>query len=83
MTRELTAKSACHDRSSRSSRTTCTNQDSLDDKTDDSQDKVQKPSKEKDKRKMVRYLYYRLMILNNYLMALSSKIGQCMRNRVY
>lgn len=54
VTRELTAKSACHDRSSRSSRTTCVNQDSLDDKTDDSQDKIQTNTKEaKDKRKMV------------------------------
>ncbi|XP_075970184.1 SET domain-containing protein upSET isoform X2 [Anticarsia gemmatalis] len=53
-TREFTAKSACHDRSSRSSRTTCVNQDSLDDKTDDSQDKIQTSSKEKDKRKMTR-----------------------------
>lgn len=52
-TREYTAKSACHDRSSRSSRnTTCTNQDSLDDKTDDSQDKLP-TAKEKDKKKMV------------------------------
>lgn len=56
VTRELTAKSACHDRSSRSSRTTCVNQDSLDDKTDDSQDKIQTSSKEKDKKKMVRLL---------------------------
>ncbi|XP_038210672.1 uncharacterized protein LOC119831415 [Zerene cesonia] len=55
VTREVTAKSACHDRSSRSSRTTCVNQDSLDDKTDDSQDKLPTPSgKEKDKRKMTR-----------------------------
>ncbi|XP_059061398.1 uncharacterized protein LOC131854318 [Achroia grisella] len=53
-TREFTAKSACHDRSSRSSRTTCVNQDSLDDKTDDSQDKIQTVNKEKDKRKMTR-----------------------------
>lgn len=53
VTRELSARSACHDRSSRSSRTTCVNQDSLDDKTDDSQDKIQTPIKEKDKRKMV------------------------------
>ncbi|XP_073951286.1 uncharacterized protein isoform X2 [Choristoneura fumiferana] len=53
-TREYTAKSACHDRSSRSSRnTTCTNQDSLDDKTDDSQDKLP-TTKEKDKKKMTR-----------------------------
>lgn len=52
--REVTAKSACHDRSARSSRTTCVNQDSLDDKTDDSQDKTPTNSKEKDKRKMVR-----------------------------
>ncbi|KAM3961913.1 SET domain-containing protein upSET isoform 2-T2 [Aphomia sociella] len=54
VTRELTAKSACHDRSSRSSRTTCVNQDSLDDKTDDSQDKIQIVKKEKEKRKMTR-----------------------------
>ncbi|CAB3228047.1 unnamed protein product [Arctia plantaginis] len=54
VTRELSAKSACHDRSSRSSRTTCVNQDSLDDKTDDSQDKIQTSIKEKDKRKMTR-----------------------------
>ncbi|GBP78188.1 hypothetical protein EVAR_50131_1 [Eumeta japonica] len=47
------AKSACHDRSSRSSRNTCTNQDSLDDKTDDSQDRVQ-PQTNKDKKKMTR-----------------------------
>ncbi|XP_063821185.1 uncharacterized protein LOC135071322 [Ostrinia nubilalis] len=53
MTRELAAKSACHDRSSRSSRT-CVNQDSLDDKTDDSQDKIQTVSKDKDKKKMTR-----------------------------
>ncbi|XP_037299079.1 uncharacterized protein LOC115450695 isoform X2 [Manduca sexta] len=52
--KEVTAKSACHDRSSRSSRTTCVNQDSLDDKTDDSQDKVQTSTKEKDKKKMTR-----------------------------
>ncbi|XP_061709661.1 uncharacterized protein LOC133519635 isoform X2 [Cydia pomonella] len=52
-TREYTAKSACHDRSSRSSRNTCTNQDSLDDKTDDSQDKLP-TNKEKDKKKMTR-----------------------------
>lgn len=51
---EETAKSACHDRSSRSSRNqTCVNQDSMDDKTDDSQDKITPKSKEKDKRKMV------------------------------
>lgn len=54
VTRELSAKSACHDRSSRSSRTTCVNQDSLDDKTDDSQDKITTTNKEKDKRKMTR-----------------------------
>lgn len=53
MTRDVRAKSACHDRSSRSSRTTCVNQDSLDDKTDDSQDKLPTNSKEKDKKKMV------------------------------
>ncbi|KAH9642876.1 hypothetical protein HF086_005158 [Spodoptera exigua] len=53
VTREFMAKSACHDRSSRSSRTTCVNQDSLDDKTDDSQDKIQTNNKEKEKRKMV------------------------------
>ncbi|XP_026729716.1 uncharacterized protein LOC113495265 isoform X3 [Trichoplusia ni] len=53
LTREFMAKSACHDRSSRSSRTTCVNHDSLDDKTDDSQDKIQTNSKEKEKRKMV------------------------------
>lgn len=56
VTRELTARSACHDRSSRSSRTTCVNQDSLDDKTDDSQDKLPTTAskeKEKEKRKMV------------------------------
>ncbi|KAJ8732280.1 hypothetical protein PYW08_015010 [Mythimna loreyi] len=53
VTREFMAKSACHDRSSRSSRTTCVNQDSLDDKTDDSQDKIQNNNKEKEKRKMV------------------------------
>ncbi|XP_052751211.1 uncharacterized protein LOC113511814 isoform X2 [Galleria mellonella] len=55
-TREFTAKSACHDRSSRSSRTTCVNQDSMDDKTDDSQDKIQtvNKGKEKEKRKMTR-----------------------------
>ncbi|XP_023940050.2 uncharacterized protein LOC112047238 [Bicyclus anynana] len=53
VTRELTAKSACHDRSSRSSRTTCINQDSMDDKTDDSQDKIT-AAKEKEKRKMTR-----------------------------
>lgn len=52
LTKEVTAKSACHDRSARSSRTTCVNQDSLDDKTDDSQDKIQTPSA-KEKRKMV------------------------------
>ncbi|XP_063360824.1 uncharacterized protein LOC134649953 isoform X2 [Cydia amplana] len=52
-TREYTAKSACHDRSSRSSRNTCTNQDSLDDKTDDSQDKLP-TNKDKDKKKMTR-----------------------------
>lgn len=51
--KEVIAKSACHDRSSRSSRTTCVNQDSLDDKTDDSQDKIQTTQKEKEKRKMV------------------------------
>lgn len=55
ITRELTAKSACYDRSSRSSRNTCVNQDSIDDKTDDSQDKIlTAKEKEKDKRKMVR-----------------------------
>ncbi|XP_050342542.1 uncharacterized protein LOC126768464 isoform X2 [Nymphalis io] len=55
VTRELTAKSACHDRSSRSSRTTCVNHDSMDDKTDDSQDKIQTAAnKEKEKRKMTR-----------------------------
>ncbi|XP_045764876.1 uncharacterized protein LOC123867073 isoform X1 [Maniola jurtina] len=54
VTRELSAKSACHDRSSRSSRTTCVNQDSLDDKTDDSQDKITAANKEKEKRKMTR-----------------------------
>ncbi|CAG9785241.1 unnamed protein product [Diatraea saccharalis] len=53
VTREMAAKSACHDRSSRSSRT-CVNQDSLDDKTDDSQDKITTVSKEKDKKKMTR-----------------------------
>lgn len=53
VTREVTAKSACHDRSARSSRTTCVNQDSLDDKTDDSQDKLPTSNKEKDKKKMV------------------------------
>ncbi|KAL4704897.1 hypothetical protein ACJJTC_018514 [Scirpophaga incertulas] len=53
ITREMAAKSACHDRSARSSRT-CTNQDSLDDKTDDSQDKIQTVTKEKDKKKMTR-----------------------------
>lgn len=59
-TREFTAKSACHDRSSRSSRTTCVNQDSLDDKTDDSQDKIQTASSnEKDKRKMVRVIAHK------------------------
>lgn len=62
-TKEETAKSACHDRSSRSSRnqSTCVNQDSLDDKTDDSQDKITPKSKEKDKRKMVSvcvFFYY-------------------------
>ncbi|XP_047020103.1 uncharacterized protein LOC124630307 isoform X2 [Helicoverpa zea] len=54
VTREFMAKSACHDRSSRSSRTACVNQDSLDDKTDDSQDKIQTNNKEKEKRKMTR-----------------------------
>lgn len=57
MTRELAAKSACHDRSARSSRT-CVNQDSMDDKTDDSQDKLPTVSKEKDKKKMVRIPFY-------------------------
>lgn len=52
LSKEVTAKSACHDRSSRSSRTTCVNQDSMDDKTDDSQDKIQ-PKSAKEKRKMV------------------------------
>ncbi|XP_072940916.1 uncharacterized protein upSET isoform X2 [Epargyreus clarus] len=55
VTREFVAKSACHDRSSRSSRTTCVNQDSMDDKTDDSQDKIPtNKMKEKEKRKMTR-----------------------------
>lgn len=45
VTRELTAKSACHDRPARCSR--------ADDRADDSQDAVRKPNKEKDKRKMV------------------------------
>ncbi|CAK1553453.1 unnamed protein product [Leptosia nina] len=53
LTKEVTPKSACHDRSSRSSRTTCVNQDSLDDKTDDSQDKMPNPTG-KEKRKMTR-----------------------------
>lgn len=53
LTREFMAKSACHDRSSRSSRTTCVNHDSLDDKTDDSQDKLPTNNKEKEKRKLV------------------------------
>ncbi|VVD04128.1 unnamed protein product [Leptidea sinapis] len=53
--KESRAKSACHDRSSRSSRSICVNHDSLDDKTDDSQDKVQtSKAKEKEKRKMTR-----------------------------
>ncbi|XP_037874913.1 uncharacterized protein LOC101737053 isoform X2 [Bombyx mori] len=52
--KEITAKSACHDRSSRSSRTVCSNHDSLDDKTDDSQDRIQTRIKEKDKKKMTR-----------------------------
>lgn len=64
VTRELTAKSACHDRSSRSSRTTCVNQDSLDDKTDDSQDKIQTPNKEKDKRKMVSQIKNTQFVIN-------------------
>lgn len=51
--KEITPKLACHDRSSRSSRTTCVNQDSLDDKTDDSQDKLPTTTKDKDKKKMV------------------------------
>lgn len=56
ITRELAAKSACHDRSSRSSRSaSIVNQESIDDKTDDSQDKIlTSKEKEKDKRKMVR-----------------------------
>ncbi|KAG7299685.1 hypothetical protein JYU34_016682 [Plutella xylostella] len=55
MTRELAARSACHDRSARTSRTNCvTNQDSMDDKTDDSQDKLPAKTKDKDKKKMTR-----------------------------
>ncbi|XP_041976140.1 uncharacterized protein LOC121730960 isoform X2 [Aricia agestis] len=55
MTREFSAKSACHDRSSRSSRTCNKESDSHDEKTDDSQDKVHtSSSKEKEKRKMTR-----------------------------
>lgn len=64
LTKEETAKSACHDRSSRSSRNqpTCVNQDSMDDKTDDSQDKITPKSKEKDKRKMVSVCVFFLTI---------------------
>ncbi|CAH4007635.1 unnamed protein product [Pieris brassicae] len=54
LAKEVTAKSACYDRSARTSRTTCVNQDSLDDKTDDSQDKLPTTSKGKEKRKMTR-----------------------------
>lgn len=58
--KEEIAKSACHDRSSRSSRnqSTCVNQDSMDDKTDDSQDKITPKCKDKDKRKMVSVCVY-------------------------
>ncbi|XP_049865673.1 uncharacterized protein LOC126366573 isoform X2 [Pectinophora gossypiella] len=51
-TREYVAKSACHDRSARTSRQAIVNQDSLDDKTDDSQDKL--PTNTKEKKKMTR-----------------------------
>ncbi|KAI5643757.1 PHD-finger domain-containing protein [Phthorimaea operculella] len=51
-TREFTAKSACHDRSARTSRTTITNHDSMDDKTDDSQDKIISAAKKEKEKKM-------------------------------
>lgn len=67
VTREFTAKSACHDRSSRSSRNTCVNQESIDDKTDDSQDKIlTSKEKEKEKRKMVSISYLIFLTSTHY-----------------